>query len=159
MRAQVVLHNLPTFSTYALGAIIMLFLGRVFFLAYILYCLFSTLWFMKFICAYCPHYGKEKCPSSYSKIAAKLFKKGNPAEFNTMFRTHIGIVFPSWIIPVIAAIYLLLYEFSILILFLLITFVVVGFVILPVMTKKYGCENCDLKENCPRMTGFKKRKK
>ncbi|UCE39408.1 MAG: hypothetical protein JSW00_09355 [Thermoplasmata archaeon] len=158
MGANKVLHNLPTFSTYALGAVIMLFLGWLFFLVYVLYCIFSTLWFMRFICAHCPHFDNPKCPSGYARVAAKLFKERDSKKFNDTFRRHIGIVFPSWILPVLAGIYLLYYEFSITLLVLFSIFIIMGFIMLPVITKKYGCEDCNLKDSCPRMAGFKKRK-
>ncbi len=159
VKANKFLHNLPTFSTYILGAIIMLFLGWALFIIYILYTIFSTLWFMKFICAYCPHYDSPKCPSGYSEFASKLFKKGESRKFNSMFKKHIGVVFPSWILPVLAGIYMLFFEFSITILVLFIAFIIMGFIMLPFITKRYGCEECDLKESCPRMAGFKKRRR
>lgn len=159
MGANKVLHNIPTFSTYALGAIIILFLNWVFSVAFILYCIFSTLWFMRFICAHCPHYDNRKCPSGYAFISAKLFKKKDSKEFNEKFKRHLGVVFPSWIIPVVAGLYSLYYEFSLLLLLLLFAFIVIGFIILPVITKRYGCEDCNLKDSCPRMAGFKKRRK
>lgn len=159
MGTNKVLHNIPTFSTYALGAIIMLFLDWVFFLLYVLVTIFSTFWFMRFICTHCPHFNGPKCPSGYARIASKLFKKGEPRKFNSMFKRHIGVVFPSWILPVLAGLYLLFFEFSITILVLFIVFIIMGFIMLPVITKRYGCEDCDLKGSCPRMAGFKKRKK
>jgi hypothetical protein len=157
MGTNKVLHNLPTFSTYVLGAIIMLLLSWVFFLIYVIITIFSTLWFMRFICAHCPHYDNPKCPSGYSEVASKIFKKRDSKHFNRMFKKHIAAVFPSWILPVIAGIYLLYYEFSIILLILFFAFIIMGFIMLPVLTRKYGCEDCDLKDSCPRMAGFKKR--
>jgi hypothetical protein len=113
---------------------------------------------MKFICTYCPHYDSPKCPSGYSKVALKLFRKGEPGKFHTMFKNHIAVVFPSWILPLLAGIFLLFYNFSVTILILFLIFIVMGFIMLPVITKRYGCDDCNLKGSCPRMTVFKKQK-
>jgi hypothetical protein len=43
-----------------------------------------------------------------------------------------------------------------LILYLTISFVVIGFIIIPVISKQVGCKNCEIKEDCPWMTGSKK---
>jgi hypothetical protein len=40
--------------------------------------------------------------------------------------------------------------------FMLVVFIIDGFVVLPMVSKKYGCNQCDLKDICPWMGGFGK---
>ena len=137
-------------AMYVLGAVILLFLGIVYSMAYILYCIFSTLWFMRFVCTYCPNFG-HPCPSGYSKIAARLFKKRQAKEFRAKFRVHVGIVFPSWFAPVIVALFILLKEINTTLIILFVAFIIFGFVLLPLFSRRYGCKSCRLRNNCPWM--------
>lgn len=153
-RKRMIMHNLPEFIMYVLGAIIMSYLGLKVLIIFVVYTVFSTLWFMRFICTYCPHYDKLKCPSGYAMVAAKLFKKRNMSKFHTMFKRHIVVVFPTWFVPVIAGIYLLIIELTIEVIVLLIIFILDAFIILPWASRTYGCNHCELKDKCPWMGGF-----
>jgi hypothetical protein len=104
---------------------------------------------MRFICTHCPNYDKSPCPSGYNTISIKLFKKGDPRLFKTMFKRHIGVVFPSWFIPLIVAAYLLSIDIDNTLILLLIAFFIVGFIILPITSRIYGCKNCNIKDKCP----------
>jgi hypothetical protein len=46
----------------------------------------------------------------------------------------------------------LIIRYSAGILILMITFCLVGFVIIPAVSKLVGCKNCELKDDCPWMT-------
>ena len=155
-RKRMILHNLPEFIMYVLGSIIMSYLGLVVLIIFVVYFVFSTLWFMRFICTYCPHYDKLKCPSGYAPVAAKLFKKRDMNKFSIMFKRHIGVVFPTWFVPVIAGIYIILVDFSIVTIWLLIVFIVDAFIILPISSRRYGCDYCDLRDKCPWMGRYGK---
>ncbi len=148
-RTRILIDNLPVLTMYFLGAIIVSLLHPLFSILYILYCVFSTLWFMRFICTHCPNYDRAPCPSGYNTISAKFFKKGYPRSFKTMFKRHIGAVFPSWFTPIIVAVYLLSIDIHIILIILLIAFIVAGFIILPIASRKYGCKNCNIKDKCP----------
>jgi hypothetical protein len=154
--ANTIKHNIPLFIMYILGSLIILFLGFLYLIAYILYCIFSTLWVMRFVCTHCPHYDKAKCPSGYARVSAKLFKKRSTRDFRKMFARNIGVVIPSWIIPVFVGIFLFIDNVSLVLLVLLILFVINGFVVLPLASRKYGCEKCELKDQCPWMGKFGK---
>jgi hypothetical protein len=155
-RGNTIKHNIPLITLYILGSIIMFFLGILFLIAYITYCIVSTLWVMRFVCTHCPHYDKYKCPSGYSIVAGKLFKKRSSKDFRKVFARNIGVVVPSWVIPAIVGIYLLWIEFTMELTILVILFIIVGFVILPIASRRYGCDKCDLKDQCPWMGKFGK---
>ncbi len=155
-RRRVTLHNLPEYIMYILGAIIVSYLGIIILIAFIVYIILSTLWFMRFICTYCPHFDRVKCPSGYAIVAGKLFKKRNMKKFAIMFKRHMGVVFPAWFVPVIIGIYILIDEFTVQMLILLIAFILIAFVILPIFSRRYGCDYCDLRDRCPWMGRFGK---
>jgi hypothetical protein len=56
------------------------------------------------------------------------------------------------------AVYLISSSYTKEILVLSIFFVLIGFVIIPVISKLVGCKNCEIKEDCPWMTINKKEK-
>jgi hypothetical protein len=85
-----------------------------------------------------------------------LFKRGTEKSFKRVFKRNIWIVVPNWFIPFIIAIYLLITQYTIDILIFAISFSLIGFVIIPVISKQVGCKNCEIKEDCPWMTGSKK---
>ena len=155
-RGNTVKHNLPLISMYIIGSIIMYMLGWLYLFGYVLYCILSTLWVMRFVCTHCPHYDKLKCPSGYSKASAKLFKKRSSKDFRTKFARNIGVVIPSWVIPALVGIYLLLNEFTIIVAIVTLLFILVGFVYLPISSRRYGCDKCELKDQCPWMGRFGK---
>jgi hypothetical protein len=145
-RTRVTLHNLPEYIMYVLGAIIVSYLGIIILIAFVVYIILSNLWFMRFVCTYCPHYDRVKCPSGYAIVASKLF----------MFKRHMAVVFPAWFVPVIVGIYILIGEFTLQMLILLIAFILIAFVVLPIFSRRYGCDYCDLRDKCPWMGRFGK---
>jgi len=155
-RYKIIIDNLPTLAMYALGTIIIFYLNMIFAVTYVLYCVLATVWFWRFICTYCPHYDELTCPCGFSKISAKLFKKRDTKKFLTMFRRHLVIIFPAWFLPIIAAVFILMDNITIEFVSLLIAFLIVGFVIIPIVSRRYGCKDCDLRENCPWMRGCRK---
>jgi hypothetical protein len=153
---RIFFHNLPEYVMYLLGFIIVYFIGIIYLIIFIIYCIFSTLWFMKFICTNCPHYDRLICPSGYAKVVSRLFKRGDFTKFQSQFKKHIAVVFPMWIVPAFVGVYLLIDEFTMWMLVLLILFIIDGFIILPIVTRRYGCNECELKDQCPWMGGFGK---
>ena len=144
-----VITNLPTFVMYALGAFILSYLGIVHVVAYLVYCALSTLWYMRFICAYCAYFDRMNCPSGYTAVASRLFKRRDARQFKRMFRRHIGVLFPSWIVPVVVGAYLLMDHVDLLLLVPLMVFIIDAFAILPLINRIYACGNCKLKDSCP----------
>jgi len=101
------------------------------------------------LCPYCPSYGKRSCPCGYGVIAAKLHRAGDPKAFAGRFRGGILPLVPLWFIPPIAALVALFYVFSWVLAILLAAFLLVGFVIIPVLSHQHGCKQCPQREACP----------
>jgi hypothetical protein len=147
----VLLDNIPTLVLFILGARIINLLTLSGALFYLAYSLFSVVFFWARICPFCHHYNTLACPCGYGIISAKLFRKRNDKSFKKVFRQNIGIVFPNWFVPVIVSVYLFLTHYTVVLLFLTISFSVVGFILIPVISKLVGCKNCEIREDCPWM--------
>ncbi|MHC4506095.1 MAG: hypothetical protein ACYTFI_22600 [Planctomycetota bacterium] len=119
--------------------------------AYLAYGILGALWIMIFLCRHCPVYGTHSCPCGYGALSAKLRSRGNMEVFARKFRRHIPVIVPLWLIPPGAGGYFIYLEFSWLMAGLLCAFALDAFVILPLYSKKHGCEQCPQKENCPWM--------
>lgn len=154
----VLLDNIPTLLLFLLGFLIIYQVSLTGAIVFGTYALFSVVWFWAKICPYCHHFNTLSCPCGYGAISPKLFKKGTGESFKKVFRRNIGIQFPNWFVPLAVAIYLISTDYTKEILVLTISFVLIGFVIIPVVSKLVGCKNCDIKEDCPWMTINKKEK-
>ncbi|UCG28564.1 MAG: hypothetical protein JSV24_04175, partial [Bacteroidales bacterium] len=126
--------------------------GAILFAAY---AFFSILWFWARICPYCHHSGTQACPCGYGIVSSKLFKREDTKSFRKVFRQNILIVFPNWFIPLGIAIFLLITDYSVQVLALTIVFSLLGFIIIPAISRFVGCKNCEIKEECPWMTNIK----
>jgi hypothetical protein len=118
---------------------------------YLAYGVGGALWIMIFICPYCHFYDTRLCPCGYGKIAVKLRARKDGDRFARQFRKHIPVIVPLWFAPVLAGGIPLFRDFSWGLLVLLLVFVVNSFVILPLLSKKYGCDRCAQKAICPWM--------
>ena len=152
----VLLDNIPTLLLFLLGFLIIYQVSLTGAIVFGTYALFSVVWFWAKICPYCHHYDTFACPCGYGSISARIFKRKDSKSFRKVFRRNIGIQFPNWFVPLAFAVYLIITAYSELILYLTISFVVIGFIIIPVISKLVGCRNCEIKEDCPWMTGNKK---
>ena len=152
----VLLDNIPTFLLFLLGILIISRVSITGAIVFGIYALFSVIWFWAKICPYCHHYDTLACPCGYGAISSKIFKRRDSNLFKKVFRRNIVVQFPNWFIPFAVAIYLLITKYSTEILLLTISFSLIGFVIIPVISKQVGCKNCEIKEECPWMTGSKK---
>jgi len=152
----VLLDNIPTLLLFLLGFFIIYQVSLTGAIVFGTYALFSVVWFWARICPYCHHYDTLACPCGYGSISAKIFKRRDSKLFKKVFRRNIFIQFPNWFVPFAIAIYLLITKYTTEILLLTISFSLIGFVIIPVISKQVGCKNCEIKEDCPWMTGSKK---
>jgi hypothetical protein len=152
----VLLDNIPTLILFILGAMLVYQLSVIGSMIFAFYSVFSVVWFWAKICPYCHHYNTLACPCGYGMISAKIYKKRENKSFKKVFKQNIGIVFPNWFVPFAVAIYLLLTRYTTEILILSVAFSITGFVIIPLISKLVGCKNCEIKEDCPWMTGIKK---
>jgi hypothetical protein len=152
----VLLDNIPTLLLLVLGFLIINRVSLIGAIAFGIYALVSVIWFWAKICPYCHHYGTYACPCGYGTISSELFKRKEDKSFRIVFRRNIGIQFPNWFVPLAVAVYLIITSYSKTILLLTILFVIIGFVVIPVISKLVGCKNCEIKEDCPWMARAKK---
>jgi hypothetical protein len=154
---QEFIDNLPYMAMTVLGGVILLItldltiFGWLAFLMFILYGILGTIWFIIFICPYCHFFDTRACPCGYGQLAAKVRPKRDGELFNEKFKRHIPIIFPLWIIPIIVGGLELFYYFSNLMLILVVSFIVDSYIILPLVSRKYGCAHCPQKDTCPWM--------
>jgi len=148
----VLLDNIPTIILFTLGFLIINKVSTISAIIFGSYALFSVVWFWAKICPYCHHYNSLACPCGYGVVSSKLFKKGTGKSFKKVFRRNISIQFPNWFVPLAFAVYLISSSYTKEILIMTIFFVLIGFIIIPVVSKLVGCKNCEIREDCPWMT-------
>ena len=154
---QVFLDNLPYAAMILLGSAI-LWIGFAsefwrWLLAglYLAYGAAGALWIMVFVCPYCHFYDTRLCPCGYGIVAAKFRAKKDNATFAGQFKKHIPVIVPLWFIPLLFGVIFLISDFSWIMLGLLIAFVVNSHIILPLVSRQYGCASCPQNETCPWM--------
>ena len=154
---KALIDNLPYVAMIALGAAIFrLGVGGAFWptaLAggYVLYGVAGAFWIMLFVCPWCQFHGTSLCPCGYGAIAGRLRSKKDGGNFTRRFRRHIPVIVPLWFLPPVAGGIALCRGFSWPLLGLLAAFAVNSFVILPLVSKRYGCARCPQRETCPWM--------
>ena len=150
--ARVLLDNVPYMVTVILGALIVRYaLNITPAIVFAVYSAVGTLWFIFFICPHCNFYGTKACPCGYGTISAKFVQKRDSSQFEKVFKTNVPVIFPIWVVPVLAGVYGMVKSFSSTMLILLVVFVVISFAVLPLLSKKHGCLNCPNRERCPWM--------
>jgi hypothetical protein len=147
----VLLDNVPTLLLFILGYLIINQISSLYAILFAVYALFSVIWFWAKICPYCHHYGTYACPCGYGAISPKFFKRRDSGSFKKVFRRNLLIVFPNWFVPFGVAVYLLFTAYSDYNLILTIIFSIIGFIIIPLISKFVGCKNCEIKDDCPWM--------
>jgi hypothetical protein len=152
----VLLDNVPTLLLFIFGFLLINQISTFGAIIYGVYTLFSVVWFWARICPYCHHYNSFACPCGYGAISPRFFRKRDSKSFKKVFKLNILIVFPNWFVPLGIATFLLLTHFTKVVLIQTIIFSVIGFLIIPLISKLVGCKNCDIKDDCPWMTINKK---
>jgi hypothetical protein len=154
---QEFIDNLPYMVMVVLGAVIFrtgfesVVLGWVTAALYFAYGLLGALWIILFVCPYCHFYDTSSCPCGYGQISAKLRPKKDDSLFIKKFKKHIPVIVPLWIAPVIAGVVFLIKGFSTWMLMLVVVFAIDSFILLPLMSTKYGCAHCPQRDVCPWM--------
>ena len=154
---QELFHNVPYIAMTVLGAIVLgaalggTGWGVISAIAFLLYGIMGTIWIMIFVCPYCRYWNTKSCPCGYGRIAAKFRKKKPIESFSEKFKKHIPVIVPLWFIPILAGVPFVIRSFSWTLLVLLVVFALDAFVILPLVSRKYGCKGCPQKESCPWM--------
>jgi len=147
----VILENIPTVSMYIFGTVIVSILSVYIGIILLLYSIITTIIFWAKICTCCIHYGTKACPSGYGYLSSKFFKRQKNKNFKKVFKRYVLLLLPSWFLPVIVGVYLLINDFTIKMFILLAVFSVIAFIIIPLFSKISGCRNCKEKNNCPWM--------
>jgi signal transduction histidine kinase len=135
---------------YGLGAVVVGMLWWPLALVYLGYCLLSIFLFMALICPYCRCYHTRSCPNAYHLVTIAKPRKGR--KFADQFRRYIFVTFPAWGVPLIVGLYLLIADFSWLLLGLVAAFSLFGFVVFPYISRDV-CATCKNAKNCPRHKG------
>ncbi len=147
----VLLDNIPTMLLFILGFLIIEKISLVLAILFAAYTIFSVVWFWAKICPYCHHYDTHACPCGYGVISSRFFRRKDNRSFRKVFSRNIGIQYPNWFVPFAVAIFLIITRYSMEILVITILFALVGFVIIPLISKLVGCRNCEIKNECPWM--------
>ena len=148
----VLLDNIPTAVLFVLGAVLVGFVWWPLAVFMMIYNLASIVMFWGFICRYCQHFNTRACPCGYGVVAARCFGRREGGNFRKIFRKNIAIMYPCWFIPFGAGVYLLCTRFSKDVLAIFVAFAIVGFVLIPAISRFVGCKGCELKDQCPWMT-------
>lgn len=146
----VVLSNLLSISIYITGAFIIYQIGWLYSTLYLIYCLILEIRILKTSCVNCYYYGKT-CGFGKGRLSALFFKKGDPSKF-TQKELKWKDMIPDmlvFIVPTLAGIFLLLSNFSWLIMALilvLLTLSLFGNALIRGLT----CNKCKQKDlGCP----------
>ena len=154
---QEFIDNLPYIIMIFLGAVIFFvgietsFWGYITAGLYILYGVIGTFWIIIFVCPYCHYFDTRLCPCGYGRIAAKLRTRKSDNLFIEKFKKNIPVIVPLWIAPIVVGGRFLILNFSLWMLTLIILFAINSFIILPLLSRKYGCAHCPQRDTCPWM--------
>lgn len=154
---QELIDNIPYMLMTLIGSAILLVgldfsvLGIVLGSLFIVYGIAGTIWFIIFICPYCNFFGTRSCPCGYGQMAPFFRSKEREEDFKGKFRKHIPVIVPLWIIPLVVGTIILYHEFDPIILILMVLFAIDSYIILPLVSRKYGCAHCPQKDTCPWM--------
>lgn len=109
----VVLSNLLSISIYITSAFIIYQIGWLYSTLYVIYCLILEIRLLKTGCVNCYYYGKT-CGFGKGRLSALFFKKGDPSKF-TQKELKWKDMLPDmlvFIVPTLAGIFLLLSNFT-----------------------------------------------
>ena len=118
---------------------------------YFVYGITGALWIMICMCPYCTYYNTRGCPCGYGMISARLVRKGNCECFIEKFRRHIPVIVPLWLIPPVCVVILLIWSFTWWLFSSLVIFIIISYLILPLVSRKHSCLECPQNDVCPWM--------
>ena len=132
--------NTPTFVTYALGSVVLSMFCPLGAVIYAVYCVAGTVAIWATVCVHCPYYGRV-CPAGYSTMSSSLLRKGREDLLARRYKLIWLYVAPSWLAPPLAASPVLLLQFSWPLFAILLAFLLMAFVVAPLLSRAAGC--CD----------------
>ena len=145
---------------YLLGAIILSGFGLLIVALYLIYCIFIELLVIFRSCKYCYYYGKI-CGLGKGKIAPLFVKHGKINKFVDRKISWFDLIpdFLVGIIPMVGGIIILIYDFSFIILGLIILLAIIFFGGTGYIRGSFACRYCKQKEfGCPAQEIFTKKK-
>jgi len=147
---MVFVENTFTILQWVAGALLIYLWSPLAAIIFLIWAVFSLVWFWRTICIHCPNVRTGHCPSGYNVIVRRWFGYKDPRGFKAAFYRNIAVILPWWIAPLIVGGYLLIHNgMDMRVVLLLAIVVVVGFVLVPVVSKKVGCRYCSNRNNCP----------
>ena len=145
---------------YVIGAFILSGLGIIFSILYLFYCFGAELLVVIRSCKDCWYYGKI-CGLGKGKIAPLFVKKGTTKKFadRDISVVHMIPDFLVVILPLVGGAFLLILDFSILVLSLMVIFGVLFFGGTAFIRGTFACRYCKQKDiGCPAFEIFNKKK-
>ena len=146
-------------AIYAIGAYLLSRLGLLYMALYLTFCLCLEIRLLACHCPNCYYYG-HLCAFAKGKISSWFFKKGSPDQFaakEISWKTMIPDFLVS-LIPIGIGIYLLIRNFSILILALILLIFALAMPITGLIRTKIACKHCKQKTlTCPAEKLFAKK--
>jgi hypothetical protein len=156
---MILVSDAVVFGIYLIGAYIIFQLGLIWFLAYILFCLFQEIRVMRLSCVHCYYYGRL-CGLGRGKLAGWLFKRGDPKQFLEKIITWKDLI-PDLLValvPFLAGIYLLFRGFNWLMLALVMILFLLGSAGNGFIRGNIVCKYCRQRElGCPAERLFSKK--
>jgi len=157
---MVLVSNLVSISTYAIGAFIIYNVGTIWLAIYLLYIIALEMRLLKKSCTNCYYFGKM-CAFGKGRLSIMLFRKGNK-KFGCRPITWKSIIpdFMVTLVPMVAAIGLMIMNFSWLFLVLPIVLFILGFPGSGFVRSRLACNHCKQRElGCPAEKLFGKTRK
>ena len=157
----VIVSNLVSITSYLIGAYIIYQAGIIWLLFYLLYIFGLEIRLMKSSCVNCYYYGKT-CAFNKGKISSLFLKKGSSDKFiknKITWKDMIPDLLVS-IIPIIAGVVMLIFNFNWLILLLIAVLVILASAGNGFVRGSLACKYCKQREiGCPAEQLFNKNKK
>jgi len=157
----VIVSSVLSILIYAVGGFIIYQLGLIWLIAYLLYILFLEMRVLEKSCVNCYYFGKT-CAFGKGRLSRILFRKGTTKDFANRQITWKDILpdFMVSVIPMLVAVALLIIKFRWLILALLISLFLLGFIGNGIVRSQLACKHCKQREiGCPAEKLFNKNKK
>jgi len=158
---MVTIADVVALGIYTIGAYIMFKLGSIWGWLYLFYCLLVEIRVMRISCIHCYYYGKW-CGLGKGKLAAFLFRKGDPKRFLEKDITWKDLIpdFLVSLIPFILGIYLLFKGFGWLMLILILLLLLLTTFGNGFARGNFACKYCKQRElGCPAEKLFAKASK
>jgi hypothetical protein len=152
----ILVENIPYAAMVLIGSAIFLlgfgftFAGWLSAALYATYGVIGTLWIIVFVCPYCPNFGSA-CFSGHGEISAMFMQKKDQHKFASEFKKNIPVIIPIYAIPMLAGIAFFGLSLSYLVLLCAIVFAVNSYALAPLVSKKFACSKCSVKDECPWM--------